>query len=125
MPIIFKHHLAPHWRAAMSAQFQPSSQQQYQSGLAQAELLEAMDRLKHEGFDWRVILSGAFGATAHLVAAHAGIHRSRFASRDGRQRPCTWPRSLDVFRLLCYMLRVEARLSASFDHRQRGCPRHR
>ena len=52
---------------------QPLTQEQAeQSALAQSEILEAMDRLIREGVDWRVVMTGAFGATAHLVAAHAG-----------------------------------------------------
>lgn len=50
----------------------PTREQWDQSGIAQGDMLEIMSRLIDEGVDWRIVLTGAAGAIAHLVKAHAG-----------------------------------------------------
>lgn len=38
--------------------------------LAESEILELMNRLTGEGFDWRAVLTGAATATMGLLTAH-------------------------------------------------------
>lgn len=64
----------------------PTANQWEQSGLVQAEILEAIDRLMQEGIDWRIVLTGTSTALANLVMAKAGpdqvpVHFARLSAQ--------------------------------------------
>lgn len=54
---------------------QPTTEQRDQAAIVHAEIIEVMNRLTGEGIDWRVVLAGATGATANLIAAHSSADR--------------------------------------------------
>lgn len=64
----------------------PTPEQWEQSGIVQAEILEAMQRLMTEGIDWRVVLTGTSTAIANLVMAKVGreqvpVHFARLSAQ--------------------------------------------
>lgn len=63
----------------------PSEREQEQAALAQAEVVEVLQRLIAEGFDWRCVITGAGVAIADQVSqrvgvAHVPIHFARMSA---------------------------------------------
>jgi len=55
---------------------QPTAQQRDQSVIAQTEIFELLERLIGEGFDYRVVLSGAVSAVTAVLTRRVGLHHA-------------------------------------------------